>query len=104
MLLCRQELKIMNKRIQYIKKEPVMIAALILALAAVVAVRPDPSETAACIAWRVLSQLFCLMITIQAFRSIRVLDALATYVLRMCSSVRALFFALTGLVFLCPWR
>src|SRR5574344_1464792 len=99
MLLCRQALKIMNKIISYLKKEPVMTAALVLALAAVVAVRPDPSETAACIDWRVLSQLFCLMITIQAFRSIRVLDALATYVLRMCSSVRALFFALTGLVF-----
>jgi Na+/H+ antiporter NhaD/arsenite permease-like protein len=76
-----------------------MCAAVLLAAAAVCIVRPAADRIFACIDMRVLSQLFCLMLTIQAFRSIRVLDALATGVLKLCSSVRALFFALVALVF-----
>jgi Na+/H+ antiporter NhaD and related arsenite permeases len=76
-----------------------MCAACALALAAVCAVRPSASKVLACVDARVLSQLFCLMLTILAFRSIRVLDALAAGVLKLCASVRGLFFALTGLVF-----
>lgn len=76
-----------------------MCAAVVLAAAAVCVVRPSAGRVFACIDVRVLSQLFCLMLTIQAFRSIHVLDALAAGVLELCSSVRILFFALVGLVF-----
>ncbi len=76
-----------------------MCAAVALAAAAVCVVRPSAGRVFACIDVRVLSQLFCLMLTIQAFRSIHVLDALAAGVLGLCSSVRVLFFALVGLVF-----
>lgn len=76
-----------------------MCTAVILAAAAVCAGRPSAYHIFACINMHVLMQLFCLMLTIQAFRSIHVLDALAVRVLELCSSVRVLFFALVGLVF-----
>src|SRR5574344_2336192 len=89
----------LKKFFSYLRRQPVMSAALALAVIAVYIVRPAPAHVLSCIDFRVLSQLFCLMIIIQAFRSIRVLDMLATGVLKLCSSVRALFFALVLLVF-----
>ena len=93
--------KKMNKFSAYLKREPVMSTALVLAAAAVCIVHPSGERILACINIRVLAQLFCLMLTIQAFRSIRVLDALAAGVLTLCSSIRVLFFILVGMVFFC---
>jgi Na+/H+ antiporter NhaD/arsenite permease-like protein len=89
----------MNKFFAYLKREPVMCTAVVLAAVAICVVRPSAGRVSACIDVRVLSQLFCLMLTIQAFRSIRVLDALAARVLELCTSIRALYFTLVGLVF-----
>ncbi|MFA6857798.1 MAG: SLC13 family permease [Treponema sp.] len=91
----------MNKFFAYMKREPVMSTALVLAAAAVCIVHPSGGRILACINVRVLAQLFCLMLTIQAFRSIHVLDALAAGVLELCSSIRVLFFTLVGMVFFC---
>ena len=89
----------MNKLTAYLKRAPVMSVAVVLAVCMVCIVRPSPVSVFKCIDFRVLSQLFCLMLVIQAFRSIRVLDALSARVLGFCSSIRNLFFVLTGLVF-----
>ena len=89
----------MNKLAAYLKSAPVMCTAVVLAVCVVCIVHPSPVSVMKCIDLRVLSQLFCLMLVIQAFRSIRVLDALAARVLEFCSSIRNLFLVLTGLVF-----
>jgi Na+/H+ antiporter NhaD/arsenite permease-like protein len=89
----------MNKLVTYLKRAPVMCTAVVLAVCMVCIVRPTPVSVLKCIDLRVLSQLFCLMLVIQAFRSIRVLDALAARVLGFCSSIRNLFLVLVGLVF-----
>lgn len=89
----------MNKLTAYLKRAPVMCTAVVLAFCMVCIVQPPPVSVLKCIDLRVLSQLFCLMLVIQAFRSIRVLDALAARMLGFCSSIRNLFLVLTGLVF-----
>ncbi|MBQ0167033.1 MAG: citrate transporter [Treponema sp.] len=89
----------MKKVVSFIKKEPVLCAALILALFAVIFVKPGVSQVTGAIDFRVLSLLFSLMAIIQAFRSVNVLDAFAAFVLKACHTVRSLFLSLTALVF-----
>lgn len=83
----------------FIKREPVLCAALLLAVVAICFVRPQPSVLVHAVDFRVLSLLLCLMAVIQAFRSVGVLDAIAAFLLKQCTSVRSLYFVLTFLVF-----
>lgn len=89
----------MKKVTSFLKKEPVLCAALLLAILAVVFVRPSFSQITGAIDFRVLSLLFSLMAIIQAFRSVNILDSFAAFVLKTCHTVRSLFLALTALVF-----
>ena len=49
--------------------------------------------------WRVIFLLFSLMLVIQAFRYINVLDIIASFFVVKCNSLRKLYFALILLVF-----
>ena len=83
----------------FVKKEPVLIAAAILACVSLFIVRPPFAVILDAIDFRVLSLLFCLMGIIAAFRSVNVLDAFACKVLNICKTETGVFFALTFLVF-----
>lgn len=87
------------KILSFLKKEPVLIAAAILACASLCIIRPSFDVVINAIDFRVLSLLFCLMGIIAAFRSVNVLDAFACKVLNICKTETGVFFALTFLVF-----
>jgi Na+/H+ antiporter NhaD/arsenite permease-like protein len=91
----------MNRIHSFLRREPVFYAALVLSVCAVCTVRPSPTHIIHMIDFSVLSQLFCLMLVIQAFRSINVLNAAASSLLHVCRTPRAVYFVLTGLVFFC---
>ena len=83
----------------FIKREPVLFAAIILALIAVAAVHPSPSLCLHAIDFRTIAILFSLMIVIKAFQSQNYLDFIAAKLLRLCKNRRSLYFLLTYLVF-----
>ena len=83
----------------FIKKEPVLFAALLLAVAAVCLIRPGLELCLQAIDFRTLAILFSLMIVIKAFQSQNFLDFIAARLLRLCKTRRALYFLLTYLVF-----
>ena len=83
----------------FLKREPVLFAAIILALAAVCLVRPAPELCLQAIDFRTLAVLFSLMIVIKAFQSQNFLDFIAARLLRLCKSQRSLYFLMTYLVF-----
>ena len=83
----------------FVRREPVLFAALFLAAAAAIIVRPQPSLYVQAIDFRTLAILFCLMITIKAFQSQNFLDFAAARLLRLCKTRRSLYLLLTGLVF-----
>lgn len=83
----------------FIKREPVLFAALLLALSAVCIVRTAPSVCIQAIDLRTLAILFSLMIVIKAFQSQNFLDFIASRLLRLCKTRRSLYFLLTYLVF-----
>lgn len=83
----------------FIKKELVLCAAILCAVISSIFVRPSFQTVFSAIDWRVLSLLFCLMVLIQGFKNVNVLDNLASTVIGFCANTRSLFFALTFLVF-----
>lgn len=83
----------------FIKKEPVLFAAIILALVSVIFVRPGAVTCFKSIDLRTIAILFCLMIVIKAFQSQNYLDYIASKLLGLCKTKRALYFLLTFLVF-----
>ena len=83
----------------FIKREPVLFAALLLAVGAVCLVRPGVELCLQAIDFRTLAILFSLMIVIKAFQSQNFLDFIAARLLRLCKTRRALYFLLTYLVF-----
>ncbi len=89
----------MNKIISFIKREPVLFAAIVLAVLALIFIRPSPSLCLQAIDFRTLAILFSLMIVIKAFQSQNYLDSIAARLLRLCKSQRSLYFLLTYLVF-----
>ena len=89
----------MNKIISFIKREPVLFAAILLALLALIFIRPSPSLCLEAIDFRTLAILFSLMIVIKAFQSQNFLNIIAARLLRLCNSQRSLYFLLTYLVF-----
>ena len=91
--------KAFSSIINFIKKEPVLFAALFLAVVAVAAVRPAPGLCLEAIDFRTIAILFSLMIVIKAFQSQNYLDFIAAKLLRLCKTRRSLYFLLTYLVF-----
>ncbi len=83
----------------FIKREPVLFAALLLAVGAVCLLRPGVEFCLQAIDFRTLAILFSLMIVIKAFQSQNFLDFVAARLLRLCKTRRALYFLLTYLVF-----
>ena len=83
----------------FIKKEPVLFSALVLAVLAVCVIRPGVELCVQAIDFRTLALLFSLMIVIKAFQSQNFLDFIAARLLRLCKTRRALYFLLTYLVF-----
>ena len=83
----------------FIKREPVLFAALLLAVLAVCLIRPGVELCLQAIDFRTLAILFSLMIVIKAFQSQNFLDFIAARLLRLCKTRRALYFLLTYLVF-----
>ena len=71
----------------FIKREPVLFAAILLALIAVALVRPAPSLCLQAIDFRTIAILFSLMIVIKAFQSQNYLDFIAAKLLRLCKSL-----------------
>ena len=89
----------MNKLISFIKREPVLFAAVLLAVVSVAIIRPAPSLCWQAIDFRTLAILFSLMIVIKAFQSQNFLNVIAARLLRLCKSQRSLYFLMTLLVF-----
>lgn len=89
----------MNFLKSFIKREPVLFAAILLALFAVIFVRPAPATCLHAIDFRTIGILFSLMIVIKAFQSQNLLDFIAAKLLRLCKTERSLYFLLTYLVF-----
>ena len=85
--------------VNFIKREPVLFAALLLAVISVCIIRPAPAVCLQAIDFRTLAILFSLMIVIKAFQSQNFLDFVAARLLRLCKTRRALYFLLTYLVF-----
>ena len=85
--------------VNFIKKEPVLFAALVLAIVSVCLVRPGVEVCVQAIDFRTLAILFSLMIVIKAFQSQNFLDVIAARLLRLCKTRRSLYFLLTYLVF-----
>ena len=89
----------MQTFVKFIKKEPVLFAALLLALLSVCIIRPAPVVCYQAIDFRTIAILFSLMIVIKAFQSQNFLDVIAAKLLRLCKTRRSLYFLLTYLVF-----
>ena len=85
--------------VNFIKKEPVLFASLVLAIVSVCLVRPGVEVCVQAIDFRTLAILFSLMIVIKAFQSQNFLDVIAARLLRLCKTRRSLYFLLTYLVF-----
>ncbi len=79
----------MSKIIAFVKKEPVLIAACLLAVVSAFFVVPD-AEYIDYIDFRTLSILFCLMTVVAGLRGIGVFDILAGKLLSKVGSVRQL--------------
>ncbi len=84
---------------QFVKREAVLCAAVVLAAVSTCVVRPSLAAVNAAIDRRVLALLFCLMLIIQAFRSLSVLDAAADFLLKRCAGVRSVYAAFVALIF-----
>ncbi|MBO7638591.1 MAG: citrate transporter, partial [Treponema sp.] len=85
--------------VAFIKREPVLFAAIVLAVVSVCIIRPAPVVCVQAIDFRTIAILFSLMIVIKAFQSQNFLDVIAARLLRLCKTRRSLYFLLTYLVF-----
>ena len=91
--------KLIQVFVNFVKREPVLFAALLLAIVSVCVIRPGVSVCVQAIDFRTLAILFSLMIVIKAFQSQNFLDVIAARLLRLCKTRRSLYFLLTYLVF-----
>lgn len=89
----------MKKLVAFIRKEIVLCVAIVLAIAGIVACRPNSEHIKNSIDLRVITLLFCLMYVIQGFSAVNILDKLAGKMLSVCKTTRQMVFALTYLVF-----
>ena len=69
--------------VDFIKREPVLFAAILLAVVSVSVIRPAPIVCVQAIDFRTIAILFSLMIVIKAFQSQNFLDVIASRLLRL---------------------
>jgi Na+/H+ antiporter NhaD/arsenite permease-like protein len=84
------------KFLEFIKKEIVLIISLSLAILSNIFSLPKLSY----IDFKVLILLFNLMIVVSAFKELKVLDSIATKILKQCTSYTSITFALVFLTFI----
>ena len=89
----------MNSFVKFVKKEIVLLISVLLAVTTSILGKTSPKMLVGAIDWRVISLLFSLMLVIQAFRSVNILDKIADFFINKCNSVRKLYFSLMLLVF-----
>lgn len=80
------------------RREIVLVAAIVLAAASCIAVPPDAAYSAY-IDWHTLALLFCLMAVVAGLRSLGVLDSMGKWLVSRAKSQRAIAFALVGIAF-----
>ena len=85
-----------NDFLEFLKKEAVLIIALLLAVISCFIARPKLSY----IDFKVLILLFNLMIVVEAFKELKILDSIAIGLLKKCSSYKAISTALVFITFL----
>lgn len=85
--------------LKFLKKEPVLIIALLLGLISACVIRPGLNVIYSSIDYRTISLLFCLMILVKAFQDLNLLDWMANSLLKICKNVRTLYFVLVFFVF-----
>lgn len=80
------------------RREVVLVVAIVLAAASCIAVPPDAAYSAY-IDWHTLALLFCLMAVVAGLRSLGVLDSMGKWLVSRAKFQRAIAFALVGIVF-----
>ena len=80
------------------RREVVLVVAIVLAAVSCIAVPPDAAYSAY-IDWHTLALLFCLMAVVAGLRSLGVLDSMGKWFVSRAKSQRAIAFALVGIVF-----
>lgn len=90
-----KESKQQNSFIEFIKRECVLVIAIILAIASSLIAKPKVSY----IDFKVLILLFNLMIVVSAFKNLNVLDSIAISLLKRCNTYTSVSFALVFITF-----
>ena len=85
--------------LKFLKKEPVLIIALLLGLISACVIRPGLNVIYSSIDYRTIALLFCLMILVKAFQDLNLLDWMANSLLKICKNDRTLYFVLVFFVF-----
>lgn len=83
---------------EFVKKEPVLFVAILLAVLSSFLVKPSV-EYINYIDFGVLILLFCLMVVVSGFQSIGVFEFLAAYLLKCMKNMRQLYFVMISLCF-----
>lgn len=88
----------MQRLRDFVRREVVLVVAVVLAAASCIAVPPDAAYSSY-IDWHTLALLFCLMAVVAGLRSLGVLDSMGKWLVSRAKSQRAIAFALVGIVF-----
>ena len=91
----QNNLKKQNSFVEFVKKEIVLIIAIVLALGSSLIAKPQISY----IDFKVLILLFNLMIVVAAFKDLNVLDSIAISLLKKCNTYKSVSFALVFITF-----
>lgn len=83
---------------EFVKKEPVLFVAILLAMGSAFLVKPSASYLKY-IDFSVLILLFCLMIVVGGLQSIGVFEFLAAYLIRYMKNIRHLYLSMVTLCF-----
>ena len=75
----------MNSFVKFVKKEIVLLISVLLAVTTSILGKTSPKMLVGAIDWRVISLLFSLMLVIQAFRSVNILDKIADFFINKCN-------------------
>ena len=92
----QNNLKKQNSFVEFVKKEIVLIIAIVLALGSSLIAKPQISY----IDFKVLILLFNLMIVVAAFKDLNVLDSIAISLLKKCNTYKSVSFALVFITFI----
>ena len=88
----------MQRLRDFVRREVVLVVAVVLAAASCIAVPPDAAYSSY-IDPRTLALLFCLMAVVAGLRSLGVLDSMGKWLVSRAKSQRAIAFALVGIAF-----